>query len=116
VITSFKNFPFVCSIILLYKGKLVQTDGNSYQVIPEVDDIQFEDQAIQSSPQMLGLVSATTADDGYQYVASKNLKVFHKMACEHVLTIKKENLSYFHSLEEALASGRRGCKQCKPDE
>ena len=95
---------------------LVQTDGNSYEVIPETDFLQLPEQAVQTSPQMLGLVSVPTTDNGSQYVASKNSKVFHKITCPHVATIKEENLLYFHSLEEALSSGRRGCKQCKPEE
>ena len=65
--------------------------------------------------QMLGLVSVPTTDDGYQYVASKKSKVFHKISCEHVATIKIENLIYFQSLAEAQASGRRGCKTCDPE-
>jgi methylphosphotriester-DNA--protein-cysteine methyltransferase len=43
-------------------------------------------------------------------------EAFHKITCEHVTTIKEENLIYFQRMEEALASGRRGCKTCKPDE
>jgi micrococcal nuclease len=65
---------------------------------------------------MLGLVSVPTSNDGYQYVASKKSEAFHKITCKHVATIKEENLIYFHSLEEAQASGRRGCKNCKPEE
>ena len=65
---------------------------------------------------MLGLVSVPTSNDDYQYVASKKSKVFHKMTSEHADTIKEENLIYFHSLEEAQVSGRRGCKQCKLEE
>ena len=92
---------------------LVQTDGNSYQVIIEEDFLQLPEQAVQSSSQMLGLVSTPTSNDGYQYVASKKSKVFHKKNCEHVATIKKENLIYYHILEEAQASGRRGRKTFK---
>lgn len=95
---------------------LVQTDGNSYQIFPEVDYTPLPEQAVQTSPHMLGLVSAPTSNDGYQYVASKKSKVFHKMTCEHIATIKEENLIYFHSLEEAQVSGRRGCKKCNPEE
>ncbi|MDD3714667.1 MAG: hypothetical protein PHU16_07440 [Atribacterota bacterium] len=35
---------------------------------------------------------------------------------EYVATIKEENLIHFHSLEEAQASWRKGCKNCKPEE
>jgi methylphosphotriester-DNA--protein-cysteine methyltransferase len=55
-------------------------------------------------------------EDGYRYVVSKKSKVFHKITCEQVATIKEETLIYFQSLEEAQKSGRRGCKTCKPDE
>lgn len=95
---------------------LVQTDGVSYQVIPEEDFLQLPEQAVQSSPQIFGLVSIPASNDVYLYVASKKSEAFHKMTCEHVATIKEDNLIYFHSLEEAQASGRRGCKQCKPEE
>ena len=64
----------------------------------------------------LEIMSKPAIEDSYLYVASKKSKVFHKMTCEHVATIKEENLIYFYSLEEAQASGRRGCKQCKPEE
>jgi methylphosphotriester-DNA--protein-cysteine methyltransferase len=95
---------------------LVRTDGRSYQVIPETDFLQLPEQAVQSTNQMLGLVAVPISKDGYQYAASKKSKVFHKITCEHVATIKEENLIYFHSLEEAQKSGRRGCKQFKPKE
>jgi competence protein ComEC len=95
---------------------LVKTDGSSYQVILETDFLQLPEQAVQSTNQMLGLVSVPTSKDGYQYAASKKSKAFHKISCPHVGTIKEENLIYFQSLEEAQKSGRRGCKQCKPEE
>jgi methylphosphotriester-DNA--protein-cysteine methyltransferase len=64
---------------------------------------------------MLGLVSVPTTNNGHQYAASKKSKVFHKMTCEHVATIKEDNLIFFTTLEEALATGRRGCKTCDPE-
>jgi competence protein ComEC len=94
---------------------LVQTDGNSYQVIPETDFLQLPEQAVQTSPQMLGLVSVSTSNDGYQYAASKKSKVFHKISCPHAETIKEDNLIFFMTLEEAFATGRRGCKNCNPE-
>jgi len=114
MITSSKNFLF-CLLKYFAKYKLVQTDGSSYRVIPETDFLQLPEQAFRSSLQMLGLVSVPISDDGYQYAASKKSEVFHKMTCKHVATIKEENLIHFHSLGEAQASGRKGCKNCKPD-
>ncbi|NLJ38455.1 MAG: hypothetical protein GX432_06805 [Candidatus Atribacteria bacterium] len=61
-------------------------------------------------------MSKPIIEDSYLYVASKKSKVFHNITCEHVATIKEENLIYFQSLEEVQKSGRRGCKNCKPQE
>jgi hypothetical protein len=50
----------------------------------------------------------------YEYVASKNSKVFHKRDCRAAARISPENLIGFNSREEAINSGRRPCKICKP--
>jgi hypothetical protein len=64
----------------------------------------------------LEIMSKPATEDSYLYVASKKSEAFHKITCKHVATIKEENLIYFQNLEEALTSGRRGCKKCKPEE
>ncbi len=58
------------------------------------------------------LVKPTTAK--YRYVASKNSKVFHKPDCRWVQRIKPANLVTFSTRDEAIAAGKRPCKQCKP--
>jgi hypothetical protein len=50
----------------------------------------------------------------YEYVASKNSKVFHKKDCTSARRISSENLVGFSSREEAINSGRRPCKICNP--
>ncbi len=50
----------------------------------------------------------------YEYVASKNSKVFHKRGCRAAARISNENLIGFGSREEAINSGRRPCKICNP--
>ncbi len=50
----------------------------------------------------------------YEYVASKNSKVFHKADCRAAARISSENLIGFDSREEAINSGRRPCKMCNP--
>ncbi len=50
----------------------------------------------------------------YQFVASKNSKVFHRPDCEWAQKIKQENLVRFKTREDAINSGRRPCKICKP--
>jgi len=49
-----------------------------------------------------------------KYVASKNSKVFHRPSCRYVKKIRPWNLTGCKNREEAIASGRRPCKICKP--
>jgi len=50
----------------------------------------------------------------WKYVASKKSKVFHIPDCKWAQKIKPENLVGFKSREEAVESGRRPCKSCRP--
>lgn len=50
----------------------------------------------------------------YQYVASKNSKVFHKPDCPFAQKIKPANLVTFGTREQAIRAGKRPCKQCQP--
>jgi hypothetical protein len=49
-----------------------------------------------------------------EYVASKNSKVFHRSDCSSAKRISSENVIRFVTKEEAISSGRRPCKICKP--
>lgn len=48
------------------------------------------------------------------YLASKNSKVFHYHTCRSVKTISPENTIEFDNIDQALETGRRPCKICKP--
>jgi len=50
----------------------------------------------------------------YKYAASKKSEVFHYINCFYVENIEPGNLILFKTREEAIASGRRPCKICKP--
>lgn len=50
----------------------------------------------------------------HRYVASKNSKVFHKLDCSSANRIKPKNRIFYNSRSEAIQSGRRPCKLCKP--
>ena len=50
----------------------------------------------------------------YKYVASKNSNVFHKPECSAAKRIKPENIIGYNNRGEAIKSGRRPCKRCKP--
>ena len=48
------------------------------------------------------------------FVASKNSRVFHKSVCSSAKRILKKNIVAYSSREEAINSGKRPCKRCKP--
>jgi hypothetical protein len=50
----------------------------------------------------------------YKFVASKNSEVFHKPDCVFAEKIAKHNLVEYKTREEAIKSGKRPCKRCKP--
>ena len=50
----------------------------------------------------------------HKYAASKDSEEFHYIDCFYVARIKSENLILFKTREEAIASGRRPGKICKP--
>lgn len=51
---------------------------------------------------------------GHKYLASKKSKVFHRPVCKWANKISSHNLIVFDSKKDALNSGRRECKVCKP--
>ena len=57
---------------------------------------------------------ATVQTVEWNYVASRNSKIFHRPDCGYVKRILPKNLIGFNSREEAIKSGRRPCKSCKP--
>jgi hypothetical protein len=50
----------------------------------------------------------------YAYVASVNTEVFHQPNYRWAKKIAERNLVGFKSREDAIKSGRRPCKICKP--
>ncbi len=103
---------------------LVETDGKTYQVIPERGEEYREPPALKQietpTPTPVPTVSPapTPATEEstvtYKYIASKGSDVFHYISCSHAQRIKPENKIYFSTREEAIASGRKPCKVCKP--
>jgi len=57
---------------------------------------------------------ATVQKKEWKYVASKKSNVFHRPDCKWVKKISTNNLVGFKSREEAIRSGRRPCKSCRP--
>ncbi len=50
----------------------------------------------------------------WKYVASKNSKVFHRPDCKWAKRISPKNLIGYKGRDEAIKSGRRPCKSCRP--
>ena len=50
----------------------------------------------------------------YQYVGSRNSRVFHKYDCSSVKRIKVKNFVGYSSRDEAVKAGKRPCKRCSP--
>jgi len=50
----------------------------------------------------------------YNYVASKNSKVFHRPQCSFAGRIAPKNLVGYNSRADAIRAGKRPCKICKP--
>ena len=103
---------------------LVETDGKTYRVILERGEEYRGPPALKptglSTPTPAPTVSPapTPATEEptvtYKYIASKRSDVFHHISCSHAQRIKPENKIYFSTREEAIASGRKPCKVCKP--
>jgi len=50
----------------------------------------------------------------YAYVASAQREVFHRPDCEWAKKISPHNLVGFKTREEAIKSGRKPCRICRP--
>ena len=85
---------------------LIKTDGIDYQIFTEKESIR--------APPVVKTETKTTETQEYKYAASKNSDIFHYIDCSYVKKIKPEDLVLFKTREEAIASGRRPCKKCKP--
>ncbi len=57
---------------------------------------------------------ATVQKKEWKYVASRKSKVFHRPGCKYAKRIGHKNFIGFKSKEEAIKSGRRLCRSCRP--
>lgn len=90
----------------LYGTILVETNGTDYQISTQKENIR--------APPIVKSGTSSFESQEYKYAASKNSDVFHYNYCSYVSSIKPGNLILFRTREEAIASGRRPCKRCKP--
>ena len=59
-------------------------------------------------------VSESVVSPEDHYFASRNSQVFHRPNCESVEKIASRNLIEFKTSTDAIRSGRRPCKGCRP--
>ena len=65
-------------------------------------------------PEDRAVVSEDTSE--HKYIASRESDVFHRRSCRWAEKIAERNRVYFRSYKEAVKSGRRACKLCKPED
>jgi len=58
--------------------------------------------------------TGTALNGEVKYMASKSSNVFHRPDCRFAKTITSKNGAEYATRQQAINSGRRPCKQCKP--
>jgi len=58
--------------------------------------------------------TAEPAAAKYEYISSKNSRVFHKADCAWAKRISPGNLVGYNSRDEAIKAGKKPCEKCKP--
>lgn len=93
----------------------VETFISCYQIATQrpVQPADANDITAVTVPKRVGAV-AKPAVAKYNYVASKNSKVFHNPECSSAKRILPKNLVGYNSRNEVLKAGKRPCKICKP--
>ena len=93
----------------------VETFISCYQIATQrpVQPADANDITAVTVPKRVGS-AAKPAVAKYEYVASKNSKVFHNPECGSAKRILPKNLVGYNGRDEALKAGKRPCKICKP--
>lgn len=77
-------------------------------------DAKTTDTVSQAAKRQQAKPAAKPAVAKYNYVASKNSKVFHRPQCSFAGRIAPKNLVGYNSRAEAINAGKRPCKRCRP--
>jgi len=105
-------------VIWILKAVGLSKKSPEPESIPNEPQPQLESESIDSELQTKVALPPTTelATPALktEYAASKNSNVFHYFSCSYVASITPGNLIRFKTREEAIASGRRPCKECSP--
>lgn len=100
---------------VLLKEGLARASGITPEGYPRLKGLQ--DQAKAAGVGMWGLPHPlkTGSPAGFSYCASGPGEVFHRADCPQALLIAPANFQTYQTLEDALATGRRPCRQCLSD-
>ena len=75
---------------------------------------EIVDKSIFEKMETKPVVTSSPAKSGYRYVAHRYGKVFHKLNCEVAEDIKEGDRLYYKTKRQALSTGRKPCRNCKP--
>jgi len=76
------------------------------------EEVQVESE--QNDDALQGAANKSENQVSDELVASSSSKKYHRSDCRYALKIKKENIIYFQSAEEAQDKGYLPCKVCHP--
>lgn len=107
---SLQNMPAEVTNVVLQQ---VETFIHAY-LVANPQGAKTDSNVSQIAPKQQAKLAAKPAVAKYEYVASKNSKVFHKPECSSAKRILPKNLVGYNSRDEALKAGKRPCKLCKP--
>jgi len=112
---SAENMPAIATSVVLEQ---VEAFICAYVVANPPDkqpaDARTTDTVSQTAQRQQAKPAAKPAVAKYEYIASKNSKVFHKPECSSAKRILPKNLVGYNSRDEVLKAGKRPCKLCKP--
>jgi micrococcal nuclease len=79
--------------------------------------LELQREAIEAKRGLWGIEDigdVSEASDDCKYLGSINSNIYHYPYCEHVETIKQENIIWFVDSEDARSKEYRPCKKCCP--
>jgi hypothetical protein len=100
----------ICAAVLVQAGVFAEAQKAARSLPDAVEDPPGEGAVSPSqlAPQTVGAVSA------YPFIASRSSGVFHRPDCRWAQNISGDNRLGYKTREEAIQSGKRPCKSCKP--
>jgi predicted RNase H-like nuclease (RuvC/YqgF family) len=103
-----KNLPSISEFNSL-ENLLSEKESNIESLIEQIDE--KEEKILELESQITELNESKIE---YEYIGSIESNIYHYPNCHHVEKIEQNNLVYFASVQGAINSGYRACKDCTP--